>query len=161
MKNKNNNRSWLEQYAPPGIPIVQEVRYWGIGMTICTFWCLQFIFRYWEERSSLYYQRAGRLILFEDACMPAFQDLTANLFVIFYFVIIYCVLLAVYHYFYHYQGSKMIYLMRRLPDKWELHIRCLLLPIVAGMIALAYRYMLEMLFYAIYILFTPSQCLPL
>ena len=161
MKGNDNKRSLLETYAPPGIPIMQEVRYWMIGMSICTIWCLQFLLRYWEERSSLYYQVGGRLVLFENAVMPTFWDLTANLFVIFYLVLIYCVMAAGYHYVYHYQGSKMIYLMRRLPNKWELHIRCLVLPIVAGILTVVYRYLLEVLFYAVYIFCTPPQCLPL
>ena len=43
-------------------------------------------------------------------------------------------LLAGAHYFYHFHDGRSIYLMRRLPDRWELHRRCLFLPL-AGLLA--------------------------
>ena len=62
------------------------------------------------------------------------------------------------HYAYHYQGSRSVYLMRRLPDRWEYHRRCLAIPaatvaatavLLAGSLAL---------FYGAYMLFTPAAC---
>lgn len=44
------------------------------------------------------------------------------------------VALALVHLLSHYQESRSIYLMRRLPDRWELHRRCLFLPL-AGLLA--------------------------
>lgn len=161
MKNKDKERSWMEQYAPPGIHVAQEVIYWIMTMTVSTFWSMVFILRYIEERNLLYVTRGGKKVLVEDAMMPGFEELAANRFEVFYLVIIYCVIIMVYHYFYHYQGSKMMYLMKRLPNKWEVHIRCCILPIAAIVITILYRNILKMLCYAIYIVFTPSQCLPL
>lgn len=43
-------------------------------------------------------------------------------------------LLAGSHYLYHFRDGRSIYLMRRLPDRWELHRRCLFLPL-AGLLA--------------------------
>lgn len=38
--------------------------------------------------------------------------------------------LAVWHYASHFQGSRSIYTMRRLPQRWELARRCLTLPLL-------------------------------
>lgn len=160
MKVKETVRNWMERYAPPGIAISQEASYWLLMMAIATIWCLQFLLRYWECRASLYEIRGQRRVLIEGAVMPAFSDLTMDLFEVFYLVILFCVVLMVYHYYYHYQGSRMMYLMRRLPNKWEVHIRCCVLPIMAVVLSIIYMLVLRILFYAIYILCTPSQCLP-
>lgn len=161
MKSKNIEHSWMESYAPPGINLAQEVIYWIMTMTISTFWSMLFIIQYLENRNLLYKTMAGKKVLIEGAMMPTFEDLITGRFEVFYLVIFYCVIIAVYHYFYHYQGSKMMYLMKRLPNKWEVHVRCLSLPICASVIAMIEMLVLKMLYYAIYILCTPSQCLML
>ena len=161
MRANEQTRSWMEPYAPPGAPLLQEKSYWIMTMIISTFWCLQYVLRYIEARNMLFEYRVGRKVLIEGAMMTSFESLTANLFEVFGLVLLYCVLVVVYHYFYHYQGSNMMYLMRRLPNKWELHTRCFVLPIMASIFTIAYMYVLRMLFLAIYILCTPSQCLVL
>lgn len=161
MNKSDEKRSWLESYVPLGIPLKQEVRYWGVTMAISTLWCLQFLLRYLEYRGSLYEIRGKRKILLENAKMPNFEYLTKDLFEIFFIVFLFCVLLVIYHYYYHYQGSKMMYLMRRLPNKWELHVRCFTLPVIGCVIMFAYMCLLRALFYMIYVFFTPHQCLVL
>lgn len=66
-----------------------------------------------------------------------------------------------YYYTYHYQGSKMMYLMKRLPDKWEVHRRCWTLPLAGTALLCVWMLVLRMLYFAIYMVCTPSQCLPL
>ncbi len=39
------------------------------------------------------------------------------------------VVLAAWHYAFFYRGARSDYLMRRLPDRWELHLRCLAVPV--------------------------------
>lgn len=148
---------WLKSYAPPGIHLAQEVRYWMMTMVASTVWSMLFIVRYMENRSLLYKTVAGKKVLIEGALMPNFEYLTDNLFEVFSMVIIYCVIIAIYHYFYHYQGSKMMYFMKRLPNKWEVHIRCLSLPVCGSVIAIVYMLVLRMLYYAIYILCTVKR----
>lgn len=161
MNTKNRERSWMEQYVPPGISLAQEIAYWKLAMIGSTLWSMLFLIQYLNSRSALYKTVAGKRVLIEGAMMPSFEDLITGKMEVFYLVIIYCIIIAVYHYFYHYQGSKMMYLMRRLPNKWEVHIRCLSLPVCAAVIAVIEALVLKMLYYAVYILFTPSQCLRL
>lgn len=56
-------------------------------------------------------------------------------------------------------GSKSVYLMRRLPDRWEYHRRCLALPLMTILAGLVSIPILIGLFYAIYLHATPEQCL--
>lgn len=161
MKENKLEHSWMEKYAPPGVNLAQEVLYWVMTMTISTLWSMNFLLRYFQYRSNLYETRAGKTVLIEGAMMPTFEFLIEDLFEIFVLVFVFCVIVAVYHYFYHYQGSKMMYLMKRLPNKWEVHIRCMVLPAAACVIAGVYMTILKLVYYAIYILCTPSKCLPL
>ena len=63
-------------------------------------------------------------------------------------------------YRYHRRDTKSIYLMRRLPDKWELHRRCWGRPLiwVGRSILLAAATLLFC--FAVYLVFTPKECLP-
>jgi hypothetical protein len=156
---ENNRYSWMKAHAPLGFPIEKEVSAWVFCMVASTFWCMRFFIRYLDYRGQLFEIRGGRKVLLENAKMPDFEYLTNNLFEIFGVVILFCVLAIVYHYYYHGQGSKMMYLMRRLPSKWELHIRCVTLPVLASVVTVIYMLVLRMLFYAIYLFCTPAQCL--
>ena len=49
--------------------------------------------------------------------------------------------------------------MRRLPDRWEYHRRCLTIPLLAILSALVLIVVLIGLFYALYLHATPEQCL--
>lgn len=161
MKVRDNRYSWMKNYAPPGLDIEKEETSWVACMVLATCWCMRFLFRYLDYRSQLFEIRGSRKILIEGAKMPNFEFLTKDLFEVFGVVLIFCALTIVYHYYYHYQGSKMMYLMRRLPNKWEVHLRCFTLPVVAGVITILYMLVLRLLFFAIYYWCTPIQCLVL
>jgi len=69
------------------------------------------------------------------------------------------VALALVHLLSHYQESRSIYLMRRLPDRGELWRRCLTIPLL-GLSACILLYGGNLfIFYAIYESFIPPQCL--
>lgn len=63
--------------------------------------------------------------------------------------------LALYFYSLHFQGSKSIYTMRRLPKKGELLRRCVTLPCVMAVTALAAIVVLSVVYYGFYVLLTP------
>ena len=63
------------------------------------------------------------------------------------------------HYACHYQDSKSIYTMRRLPNRWELHRRCLTLPLLAAAVYLILAFVILLIFYAVYMNLTPDVCL--
>ena len=60
------------------------------------------------------------------------------------------VALALVHLLSHYQESRSIYLMRRLPDRWELWRRCLTLPLTGLTIVLILTLGLSVLYFWLY-----------
>ena len=152
---------WLEKYAPLGIDVSVELSGYIFGLVVATIQTWLFFYNYAQALGNLYTVRASKRVLIEGAIIQDFETLLKGVFV---FATIMCVttlLRAGYYYMYHYQGSKMMYLMRRLPDKWELHRRCLTLPITGAVLWMVWVWLLRMIYFAIYILCTPSQCLPL
>ncbi|MBQ8518057.1 MAG: hypothetical protein IJ455_00435 [Agathobacter sp.] len=152
---------WLEKYAPPGIDVSTEIAWLIGGNVLATLHSMMFLVHYVTARGELYERRVSGMVLIEGTVIRGFGELTAGVFLSMQVVCIIALLVSVYHYFYHYQGSKMMYLMKRLPDKWEVHKRCLALPIAGSCITFVWMMLLKMIYYAIYILCTPSQCLPL
>lgn len=152
---------WLEKYAPPGIEVSTEVAWFYFGMIVTTFRSMMFLIQYMFARNELYIRTSRGLELIEGAIIQDFATLTEGLFLTAELVCIVSLLVVAYHYFYHYQGSKMMYLMKRLPDKWEVHKRCWALPIAGFCITVAWMTIVKAIYYAIYIFCTPSQCLPL
>lgn len=152
---------WLEKYAPLGIGVDKQVTAFLAGLVVSTLHSMWFLLRYGEARRELYTRTSSGLKLMEGAIIRDFSDLTENVFLTFYVVMIVTFLTVIFFYFYHYEGSKMMYLMKRLPDKWELYRRVITLPVAGTIILLVWMTMLKMLYYSIYVICTPSQCLPL
>ena len=159
--NKSEGRSWLETYAPLGIELAKEVMIFVSGMTLSFFYSLLYLVAYVEERNHLYEKIGGKLVLRSGARMPAFEELIEGRMMGFGIVVLILVCIIVYHYIYHYMDSKLVYLMKRLPSRWELHKRCLTLPIAGIIVTLICSLLLWFIYYGIYLLFTPQQCLPL
>jgi hypothetical protein len=67
--------------------------------------------------------------------------------------------LSIYHYAYHYSGAKSIYVMRRIPDKFELHRRCLALPILGALAYAVMAALLILIYLGIYVAVTPEKCM--
>lgn len=68
--------------------------------------------------------------------VPTFVSLLCA-FEMFALVFVFAALTAIYRYFYHYQHSKSIYLMKRLPRRSELYKRCLSGSALISLICLA------------------------
>lgn len=150
----------LTRYAPPGIKLEWEKQFFVSGWIMSALYSCGFLIRYFELRSDLYvYRSAGVRELDPARVMPDFYEILDGC-LRFYIIFAVCMLLLiVYHYAFHYMGSKSIYTMRRLPNKWELHRRCLTLPIASALILLIPAAVTLLLWFAIYMLCTPEQCL--
>ncbi len=152
---------WLENHAPLGIDVRSQVGWYIAGGVAATLHSMWFFVEYLSARNELYIRTATGLKLIESAVMKSFGALTQNVFLTFYIVEVVSLLTVIFFYFYHYDGSKMIYLMKRLPDKSEFYRRVFTLPIAGTVILVVWMVILRMIYYAVYILCTPSQCLPL
>ena len=63
-------------------------------------------------------------------------------------------------YLYHRKETKSIYLMRRLPDRWDLHRRCWGRPLIYVVGSIILMTAILLFYYAVYLVFTPKECLP-
>ncbi len=88
-----------------------------------------------------------------------FYEILGNAFFWFPIIIAFMLAAIAMHYAHHYYGSKSIYLMRRLPSRWELHRRCVAGPIIYILITIAVALILFFIFYSIYMIFTPDEWL--
>ena len=149
----------LSRCAPPGINLKQERQFFLTGMICAELYSMLFLLRYGNARSWLFEQHAGQRMLIPGAIMEDFVTILSDALVGFLVLSLCMLVLIVYHYAYHYQGSKSIYLMRRLPSSWELHRRCLTLPLLAVLCCALAALILLLIYYGIYLFFTPKSCL--
>ena len=150
----------LNRFVPLGMEGNKE------GQWILTGWIvsacgavLNFSNQYTDALSRLYVHGWGSRRLIDGAVMTPFSRLMQGCEVGFMLMGVAMAMLGVYHYFYHSQGSKSIYLMWRLPRREELHIRCLAMPVAGALGGLALLGLLTVLFFVIYNTCTPAQCL--
>lgn len=148
------------RHAPAGFPVIEEVKAFGGGCVGASlFSLLYYVPRYADALSSLYRGNGAERTLISGAVMPDFVEILGRGLLSFQILCACMIFFAGRHYFYHFRESKSIYTMRRLPNRWELHRRCLTLP-AAGLIISAAMAMLFLLaFYAVYMLKTPDVCL--
>ncbi len=122
-----------DELAPPGMN--GRKRWWGsvAALAVAVFWALSLFgdacsyeIKGYEHRIELYgaYGASFPINLFDDMLWPSLWG--------FWFALIIPPVQAVQNYQSHYRGSRSIYLMRRLPDRWELHRRCLILTGTRG-----------------------------
>jgi len=154
----------LEKYTPPGITFKSRLNYilWYLGIAIG--WSWTYLIKYVTARSNLYEYALSGMVLRRGAVMPKFsvlvQDGVDSRYGFWGFYLLMLAIIVA-NYLHYYQGSKSIYLMRRLPDRWEIHRRNVILPLLAMVVGALTHLALWMLYYGIYLTCTPAQCLPL
>lgn len=149
----------LTRWTPPGLNLKSEKQFFTAGMVFAVIYAVLFFGRYENALSRLYRYEFGRRVLLPGAVMPDFITLLDRYWAGFAVLAVCMLALMVYHYVYHWQGSKSIYLMRRLPNRGELHRRCLVLPLLAILLCILAAIILLLLFYGVYMAFTPNECL--
>lgn len=122
---------------------------------------LPFLCRYCSARSRLWGYYNGKYGRMPGYMMMRFPELMQGLLwgpgVA---CLLYAILGAVF-YGYHYQGSRSVYTMRRLPDKWELWRRCLTAPGLFLALTVAASLVLTGIYYLVWRYCTPLDALPI
>ena len=150
----------ISRYLPPGADTkvtIRNVIIWLCFAAACNIFV--FTYRYYHAWENLYLNQIYRWVLRLDAQMPDFSALLQGGFIA--YLIFLCTFagLAVSHYLSFYQGSVSAYVMRRIPDAKELHIRCLTVPVCAAALMTAVIILLLFIERAVYVTFPPAQCL--
>jgi len=149
----------LSKYAPPGYDFKFDRTFFSAGIGIATGFSFSYLLRFMQEKNSLYEYHLGEKILRPDAIMPDFIDIfRGSLWG--YLVLAICMLILIgLRYAYYYQNSKSIYLMKRLPSRFEMHRRCIIVPVIAALLCAAAAFLVLLLYFGHYMLFTPDACL--
>lgn len=149
----------LERQVPPGVQVRHELKWFVCGEIASLLYSCGFLFHYWQAYQSLFLRNGLARVLDTSAVMPDFVQVLGGSLVGFLMLALGMTAVVVYHYAYHYQGSKSIYLMQRLPSRWELHRRCITLPLLAVVACLGAALLLLISYFAVYMAFTPRVCL--
>ena len=150
----------LSRHAPLGFRVQEEAKgFLGGCFGATAFSLITFIAKFSDALDRLYYKNGENRTLIPGAIMPDFTEILDRSLWGFLVAIIAALALIGVHYACHYQDSKSIYTMRRLPNRWELHRRCLTLPLLAAAVYLILAFVILLIFYAVYMNLTPDVCL--
>ena len=150
----------LSAWAPPGYPLRREYHsFLALGGAAVCFGLLYFLSRYTSALNALYLRDSqGRRVLQAGAVLPDFAALFRGSLTIV-FLLLLCVPVQILaYYLYHYKGSRSIYLMRRLPQRWELLRRCVSLPLLMGLGYALLGAALLLVCFSIYHAAAPAGC---
>ncbi len=149
----------LENMVPPGAELQQELKWIKTGLFISFLFSLIYFINLMNEYQSLFVTVGHKKLLIDGVIMKDFVDILGSSLIGFFIVALGMIAVLVYHFLYHYQGSKSIYLMKRLPDRWELWRRCLSLPVLTAGLSLCTFAVLLIAYFGIYMAVTPESCL--
>lgn len=152
-------RERLQRMLPLGLDPMQEVRWVARGLLLSAVVSLRFLFAYTGAYRALFRTVGRRRVLIPGAVMPPFGQLVGWSFAGFLLLAAAMAVLAVWHWLYHYQDSRSIYLMRRLRNRRELWRRCLAMPALGAAASLLAAGLLLLMDYGIYRIATPEACL--
>ena len=105
-----------------------------------------------EEMFSRYDSEDGGFveILWSDSTFRDLGDFTTGCFKAYPFLAAWCIFLVILHYVSFYRRSKSVYVMKRLNNRWEMHRRCLLIPVICALIGTVYVWVMARNFVHIY-----------
>lgn len=153
MKNK------ISRFLPLGVDAHSFLVGFGVCLAASVLYSFLFLGRLANAYGELFYVDISGKHIFEGALMPDFVELLKGTLSVFWLTGVAVMLSAVFLYATHFQGSKSIYLMRRLPKKNELFFRCVPLPVLAGMLIWLMAIVMLLLYFVLYLKVTPSECL--
>lgn len=151
---------FLKKLVPPGMEYKPELRFYITGLICAGLYSLRFLVRYFDARYELFEHYDYESVLIEGAKIADFRSLLGSAPAGFAFIAVCGLVYIIYHYLYFRQGSKSIYLMKRLPSKRELHKRAIALPLLAILGCAVAALIVVLIYFAVYMLATPRQCLP-
>lgn len=138
----------LAFFAPMGRNIKQDLTWYLSGLGLMWVCSLGYVVRLLDALDDITRQRT--------TAMPSFVDLLSHALVGFPLLAVLSMAFAILYYQMHYGSSRSVYLMRRLPDPWAFHRRCLGLPLLTAMVTMVVAACLLGLYYALYCHVTPA-----
>lgn len=162
MKMKQQIQVWLDAHVPLGLNGTAHAGWISGGIIgAALFHFIRFAAHY-DYCVSTLYRDDKRTILIDPSgedqwvYMPSFGEMMENSYYLFILIALLMVALSIYNYKYHFQGSKSIYLMNRLPDDKDLMRRCLTLPTLGILACIILAALVTGLCYLVYMTNTPD-----
>lgn len=119
-----------------------------------------FAHRFGQATDRLYSGTGPERHLVPGAFVPAYPQVLGNAMILFGVTALALALLSIAHFLFHRQGARSDYLMRRLPQRWELAKRCLAGTAVLLAATALIAALLFVLFFICYLALTPAGHLP-
>lgn len=145
-----------DRYVPLGISGVDTRNNLITALAAASLWSTGFLFRFADAKQNLFFSNGHPTGL----PIEPFGELLGNAWLLFGILALMMIITAAGFYGYHYQGSRSIYTMKRLPDSRELWRRCLALPVWTVITSVVLMAALTGIYYWIYLTCTPPGCLP-
>lgn len=148
----------LDRLVPPGAGTSNITAWFLSGISLSFIVSLEFLLQLFNELSVI--NREIDLQGNSEFVMPPYDDMVDFQFFGFVITALIMLVFVFFHYQYFYQGSKSCYVMRRLKNGWEMHLRCWTLPAAYAILSLLSATILYYLYCWIYFIFTPEANLP-
>ena len=148
----------IEHSVPPGANTAIIPRFMMIGYIISTLFSFSFWHRYFEKYWELFITE-NKVTVLSGVMMTDFAELYEGSMLVFAMFMLFSLVFAVHYYSYYHQGSKSIYLMKRLPKGFERHRRALTLPILVCAAFFILAVITTLVYFGLYMLITPNECI--
>lgn len=148
----------LKKLAPPGFNLAADLGIYAFGLGISFMISLAYFIRLFDARSEyIVWSTVQGKMINPDFEMPYFAELIEGVFAGFIFVALAALLRSVsYRMYYSSGGSRTMYLISRLPDRWYLVKTCFTVPLLMAAASLITALVLIIIYYGIYLIATPE-----
>ncbi len=150
----------LERYAPPGFELKAElgtILFLSVASLLVSF---MFFLRFREAYNLLFEFENGVKVLLPNAQMPDFETLSKDAFSLFGALSL-CILCFIwFHYRYLKFETKSVYLMLRLPNRFEYHMRCWAIPLAFLVLSYLAIALLKAVYFNYYLRMVPLSAWP-
>ncbi len=151
----------LEKCYPPGYAYRGEMGIagilWGMAVGSGAVYFLQALYSAIEK---LYHYVDYRRVLREGVRVVPFTELVEGYWALFVPVLVFLLVMPLYHYAYYCRESKSIYVMRRLPQRGVTLKSCVRGPVLCAGLVLTSAVIFYFLYYGIYCLSVPGEAMP-
>ena len=130
-----------------------------VGNILSIIASMSFFYKYFMEYEDLFIHDGVNRILREGIFITDFPIILGRTTIGFYIVSLCMLFYVIHHYGSYKNGSMSIYLMKRLPNPYEMHIRAWTLPVTTAVLSTVIGILMAIFYFGFYLLVTPSQCL--
>ena len=154
-------KTLIRRYSPPGMPLKAETATALACMIVSSLWSAYAFFEaYFWGRSFLFNVVGDPGGFYMIRYITEFRSLVTGAFFPFAVTATAILLFIPFRYAYFRRGSNSVYLIKRLPESAPLAKRVLLVPFAELLLCGMLAFLLLTLYYAVYMLATPKECLP-